>query len=311
MKTKRNIGIILCSFLLVMTSGFMIFTYAKADFQTSKNTSLYEDIRAYAKEHDVEPIDAKIDRVWKAIPGYKGRKVDVEASYQKMKKAKKFDPSMIIFTEVPPAIHLDDLEAQPIYRGNPEKKMVSFIINVAWGDEFIPSILETLEENHVKATFSFDGSWVKKNPDLAEMIYDAGHEIGNHAYSHPDLQEKSKEETKEELQKTNEVIYERLGIVPEWFGPPSGSFNQQTVNVAHELNMKTILWTVDTVDWKKPAPSEMVKRVVSQVENGSMILMHPTDPVEKGLAAMIKEIKAKDLHIGPVGELMSEERIDK
>lgn len=54
----------------------------------------------------------------------------------------------------------------------------------------------------------------------------------------------------------------------------------------------------------------MVKRIVSQVENGFMILIHPTDPVEKGLAAMIKEIKAKNLHIGPVGELVSEARID-
>ena len=75
--------------------------------------------------------------------------------------------------------------------------------------------------------------------------------------------------------------------------------------------MKTILWTVDTVDWKKPAPSEMVRRVLSKVENGSMILMHPTEPVAQGLEAMITEIKAKGLQLGTVSELMSENRIIK
>ena len=74
--------------------------------------------------------------------------------------------------------------------------------------------------------------------------------------------------------------------------------------------MKTILWTVDTVDWKKPAPSEMVRRVVSKVENGSMILMHPTEPVAQGLGSMITEIKAKGLQLGTVSDLMSEKRID-
>ena len=80
----------------------------------------------------------------------------------------------------------------------------------------------------------------------------------------------------DELKKTNDVIEATLGIKPIWFAPPSGSFNQETILVANELGMKTILWTIDTVDWKKPATSEMVARIVSGVSNGSMVLMHPT-----------------------------------
>ena len=92
--------------------------------------------------------------------------------------------------------------------------MVAFLINVAWGNEYIPEILKVLNEHQTKATFFFDGSWVKKNPDLAKMIKEAGHEIGNHAYSHPDLKQRSVAQTKEELQKTNDVIKETLGITP-------------------------------------------------------------------------------------------------
>lgn len=275
----------------------------------SENQPLIEQIQSYADQHNIEPIDAKLDRIWKAIPGYNGLIVDIDASHLKMKKDNDFDEKKLVYTEVPPKIHLNDLAPSPIYRGNPEKPMVALLINVAWGNEFIPPILRALEKKQVKATFFFDGSWVKKNPVLAVMISREGHEIGNHAYSHPDLKSKSPNETMDELQKTNDVIEETLDVKPIWFAPPSGSFNQETILTARRLDMLTILWTVDTVDWKNPPTSEMVTRVVSEVSDGSMILMHPTRPTAEGLDKMIKDIEEKGYVLGTVSEIMSEDRI--
>lgn len=274
----------------------------------AKGVSLHEDIQSFAEKHSTEPVDAKIDPVWKAIPGYSGLKVDIEASYLRMWPGK-FDKNLIVFQEVLPEVRLGDLPPSPIYKGNPEKPMVSFLINVAWGNEFIPKIIETLDRHEAKATFFFDGSWVNNNPDIAKMIHEKGHEIGNHAYSHPDLSRYSKTDTRNEISKTNEVIEKTLGIKPIWFAPPSGSFNEETVKIARELDMYTILWTVDTIDWRKPATSEMVNRVLSQIDNGSMILMHPTKPVAEGLETMIQEIRTKGYVLGTVSEMMSENRI--
>lgn len=271
---------------------------------------LYRKIQAYSDQYKIEPIDAKVDRVWRAIPGYNGMRVDIEASYIEMEANGEFDESKIVYKEVPPNVHLEDLGPEPIYRGNPQKNMIALLINVAWGNEYIPKILKVLDNHQTKATFFFDGSWVEKNPSLAKIIKEAGHEIGNHAYSHPDLKQRSIGQATEELKKTNKVIWETLGIKPKWFAPPSGSFNKSTLQVADQLDMKTILWTVDTVDWKKPAASEMVRRVVSKVENGSMILMHPTKPTAEGLNAMITNIKEKGYQLGTVSDLMSEKRID-
>ena len=276
-----------------------------------KNDELYKEIKAHREEHKIEPIDAKVDRVWKIIPGYNGLDVDIEASYKKMKSDGNFHKNQVVYKETPPNVHLENLAPNPIYRGNPEKPMVALLINVAWGNEYIPEILKILNDHQTKATFFFDGSWVKKNPDIAKMIYREGHEIGNHAYSHPDLNKRSKNDTIQELEKTNALIEETIGIKPKWFAPPSGSFNHVTVQVANDLNMKTILWTVDTVDWRKPSTLEMVRRVVINVDNGSMVLMHPTKPVAEGLEVMIKGIKAKGLKLGTVSDLMSEKRIDK
>ncbi|MFJ8235693.1 polysaccharide deacetylase family protein [Ureibacillus sp. NPDC094379] len=312
---------LLLTIVLMLVCGSFPISYNAAFHDSDRSVKLIskkdemddlrQQIEEFSKQNEVEPIDAKVDKVWKAIPGYNGLRVDIKASLKEMKAKGEFDEKKIIYKEISPKVHLEDLDPQPIYRGNPQKPMVTLLINVAWGNEFIPPILKALKNHKVKATFSFDGSWVKKNPELAKMIYKEGHEIGNHAYSHPDLQKRSEAETMDELKKTNEVIQETLGTTPKWFGPPSGSFNQTTVNVAHQLNMKTILWTVDTVDWKKPETSEMVNRIVSNVENGSIVLMHPTKPVAEGLDAMISGIKEKGLKLGTIGDLMSEKRIDE
>ena len=65
--------------------------------------------------------------------------------------------------------------------------MVSFMINVAWGNEYLPSMLETLRKENVHATFFLDGSWLKKNVEIAKKIQSEGHELSNHAYSHKDM----------------------------------------------------------------------------------------------------------------------------
>lgn len=274
-----------------------------------KNEELYQEIEEYSSQHRTPPIDATIDPIWKAIPGYNGIEVDSDASYGEMKMGGKFDENKIVYKQIPPNVHLEDLDPQPIYKGNPQKPMVSFLINVAWGNEFIPDILETLDKHQIKTTFFFDGSWVKTNPQIAKIIYEAGHEIGNHAYTHPDLESCSRDKTIEELNKTNDIIEEILCVRPIWFAPPSGSFKEETVQIAHELGMRTILWTVDTVDWRKPETSEMVNRVVSKIENGSMVLMHPTKPTAEGLEAMIRDIKGKGYQLGTVSDLMHEGRI--
>lgn len=75
--------------------------------------------------------------------------------------------------------------------------------------------------------------------------------------------------------------------------------------------MKTVMWTVDTVDWKKPTPETLINRVISKIDNGSIVLMHPTEATAKSLNRLIALIKEKELKIGTVSDLMNEERILK
>ncbi|MDP4083082.1 MAG: polysaccharide deacetylase family protein [Bacillota bacterium] len=270
---------------------------------------LYQEIVKNAPKYETEPSDAKIDKIWKAIPGYNGLRVDIAASYKNMKKDGKFSESKLIYKQIKPKIHLNQLPPSPIYKGHPDKPMVSFIINVAWGNEYLSDILATLKKHHIHASFFLEGNWVKKNPDMAKMIIDAGHEIGNHSFSHPDMSKITAERARSEMIKANEVIEATTGKKCKWFAPPSGSYRDETVRIANSLKMKTVMWTVDTVDWQKPTPETLINRVMGKVGNGSMILMHPTEATAKSLDRLITLIEKKNLTIGTVSDLMNETRI--
>lgn len=275
----------------------------------SHKDSLYEKIAAKSEDYYIPAANAKVDPVWKAIPGYNGVKVDIEASYKKMKDDGKFTNDKLVFNQVEPKVHLSDLPPSPIYKGHPDKPMVSFIINVAWGNEYLSDMLTTLKKHNISTSFFLEGRWVQNNPELAKMITDAGHEVGNHSYTHPDMKVISSGKAREEIQKTTEVIEATTGETIRWFAPPSGSYRDEIIKIAAQEKLGTVMWTVDTVDWKKPSPDQLINRVLSKIHNGAMILMHPTDSTAKSLDQLITGIKQKGLQIGTVSELLSEDRV--
>lgn len=270
---------------------------------------LKKQIALKAEELRVEPIDAKVDRVWKAIPGYNGLEVDIEATYKKAISSPKVEASYVM-KEIPPKVSLDDLGAHPIYRGNPEKKMASFMINVAWGNEYIIPMLDTLDKYNVKATFFLDGSWLNKNKELALEIKNRGHELENHAYSHPNMSQLTTARATAEISRTKQLLKDSLGVENKWFAPPSGDFDQETVELAAQQGLKTVLWTIDTVDWKKPSSESVVAKITKGTEAGSLILMHPTAASAGALEGMIQGITQKGLKLGTVSETLSSSRLE-
>ncbi|WP_442600899.1 polysaccharide deacetylase family protein [Paenibacillus sp. KN14-4R] len=270
---------------------------------------LKQQIHQEALNRRIAPIDARVDRVWKLIPGYNGLEVDEEQTFQLAKSKGKLDETSYVFREISPKVSLEALGAHPIYRGNPQKAMVSLMINVAWGNEFLDGMLETLAREKVKATFFFDGTWLSKNEELAKRIRDEGHEVSNHAYSHKNMSTLSRYQAEQEIVKTEQLIATKLGVTNKLFAPPSGDFDQETVEIAASLKLQTILWTLDTVDWKNPGKEAILNKISTRLEAGSTILMHPTVSSSGALERMIQIIKNKGLAIGTVSELISPKRV--
>jgi probable sporulation protein (polysaccharide deacetylase family) len=297
----------------VITSGpvSLYITSKKMDRAalTTQTEQWEEHLKEIAKKKNVAAVNARIDPIWKGIPGYNGLIVDQAATLKRMQQAGRWDESLIVYREQKPAINIEQLSTAPIYRGNPEKPMVSIMVNVAWGNEYLPAILKALEKEKVKATFFLDGSWTKKYPDEAKKIAEAGHEIGSHAYSHPNMSQLSLTRMEQEITKTNAVIAQATGITPTLFAPPSGDFDQRVVDMAARYQMKTILWTADTVDWRKPSPDQWFLNVAPKINNGVLILMHPTESTAQALPRLIQYAKEKKLALGTVSETLSSSRV--
>lgn len=274
--------------------------------------TIKKKIKAEASKRNQRPIDARIDPIWKAIPGYNGRIVDEEITLQKTVRQSKKRSIMWVYREVEPSVNLQNLGAVPIYRGNPKKPAAALMVNVAWGTEHLPAMLEILKQEKIKATFFLDGSWLQKHPNEAKSLKKQGHEIGNHAFSHPMMSRLSVERMDQEIGKTEKQINEILRLKSRWFAPPAGDYNQQVVNQAYKYKMNTVLWTVDTVDWKKSSsPEWMINRVKKQIGNGSLLLTHPTDRTVKALPEMIRIGKRKGIKWGTMSEVLSPKRIDQ
>ncbi|WP_138751542.1 polysaccharide deacetylase family protein [Paenibacillus sinopodophylli] len=275
----------------------------------SERIRLLSIINNEAPKLAIQPVNARIDRVWRAIPGYNGLVVDIEKTLEAALLVPPTDAIPFVFKEVEPNIKLNDLGPHPIYRGNPNKKMISLMINVAWGNEYLDSILNTLKTEQVKATFFLDGSWLNKNKELAVRIQSEGHEMSNHAYTHPDMRTLNRQSQYNQIAKTEALLKTSLQVDNQWFAPPSGSFNQTTVQIAEEMGLKTVLWTIDTIDWQKPPADYVVRKIAAKLEPGALILMHPTATTRDALAGMIRVAKAKGYAIGTVSETLSSNRI--
>ena len=161
-----------------------------------------------------------------------------------------------------------------------------------------------LSDNQVKATFFIGGSWAKRHPESLKSIADAGHELGNHSFTHPHPNRLSKEQNQAEISRTEQLVEEVTGVKTRLYAPPYGEYNRTVLTAAEELGYLTIMWTADTIDWRRPSPETIVKRIEGKLQNGCIILMHPTEPTIQALPVLIKLIKEKGYTIVPVTDII-------
>ncbi len=144
-------------------------------------------------------------------------------------------------------------------------------------------LLEGLRERDVKATFFVTGSNVEAYPEIVKQMKEDGHLIGNHSYSHIQLTAVSHEKAIEEINKTNEAIYNCIGEYPEFIRPPFGSI---TKAMEKEVDMITVLWNIDPLDWCRTNAVCITRCVVNEVEGYDIILLH--DQYESSVQAALQ-----------------------
>lgn len=208
-----------------------------------------------------------------------------------------YTPASVYFGSTPRKV--------PVYYVNTDQKQVAISFDAAWGADKTEKIMEICNEFGVKATFFLVGMWVEKYPDMVKKICDNGFEIGTHSNTHPDMTKLSADAQKLELETSINLIKNITGKPVEIFRAPFGAYNDTLISTAESLDLITIQWDVDSLDWKGLSAMEINNRVLNGVRNGSIILCHNnSDHILDALPIMLDRLIKRGYKVGPVGDLI-------
>ena len=165
-----------------------------------------------------------------------------------------------------------------------------------------------MEKENVKCTFFSVEFWSKKNPEYVKKISDYGHEIGTHSATHPYMSKLDRETIIKELSSSISAIEEITGKKVELFRAPYGDYNDRLIITARELNLYTIQWDVDSLDWKDLSAKQICDRVIKRVKSGSIVLFHNQGlNTAQALPTIISELKGKGYEFVKISDLIYRE----
>lgn len=200
----------------------------------------------------------------------------------------------------------------PIYCVETEEKKVALSFDAAWGNDDTEQLINILKEYDAKATFFVVGAWVDKYPESVKQLHDAGHMIMNHSNTHPNMPALNAVQKLDELNSCNKKIADITGKVPTLFRPPYGDYDNATIEACESLNMFTVQWDVDSLDWKDNATADSIcKRVTSKVKNGSIVLFHnDADHTPEALPNILKNLKEQGYEFVFIEDLIYKENYE-
>ena len=154
-------------------------------------------------------------------------------------------------------------------------KYVAITFDDGPSSSLTPQVLDILKRHGASATFFVLGDNASRNPSILARAVAEGHEIGNHTYSHIKMTSASAETIRSEISRTAAVIESATGRKAKVMRPPYGATNANIVsNMFNNYGMRSILWNIDTQDWRHPGVGVVVQRAVGGAKPGSIILLH-------------------------------------
>lgn len=190
-----------------------------------------------------------------------------------------------------------------VFFGDRDTPAVALTFDDGPSREHTPRILDVLDREDARATFFVLGDRATKMPDLLVEIDEAGHEIGNHTWSHGSMRSMWASQIRDELTRTSDAVYAAIGRRPGLFRPPFGRYAPSALAVIGDLGMNVVLWSVDGEDWDREADAAAAV-VVRNARPGDIVLLHDrTATTAQALPAIIGGLRARGFALVTVSEL--------
>jgi peptidoglycan/xylan/chitin deacetylase (PgdA/CDA1 family) len=155
-----------------------------------------------------------------------------------------------------------------------DRKQLALTYDDGPNDPHTPHLLDVLAKHDVKATFFLIGKHVAAEPEIVRRIATAGHVIGNHTYTHPNLLFCSAQRTHKELSDCEKALSDTVGEHSKLFRPPFGARRPAVLKVARNMGLTTVCWNVTCYDWKLRTAEQVERHATRQISGGDIILLH-------------------------------------
>lgn len=172
-----------------------------------------------------------------------------------------------------------------------EKPMLALTFDDGPNPTSTPVLLDGLKKRGVKVTFFVIGSNAKKHPDIVKQEAQDGHIVGNHTYNHVEITKVSEEVARKEIMDTSKLVEEITGQPTQYMRPPFGAWQKE---LEMELEVMPVLWNVDPLDWTTENEDEIVNKVVTDVKENDIILLHDCYISSVNAALRIVDILQKE-----------------
>lgn len=155
---------------------------------------------------------------------------------------------------------------------NPAPLPVAITFDCSWNDAYTETLLDLLDTYSAHATFFVSSGWAKRYPQRVKELAERGHEVGSHSDSHRALPSLSLDEKAQELLNGKKEIEACTGAAVQWFRPPYGSIDAETLRLCRASGMYCVLWDIDSLDWKNIPTSQICRNILQECRPGDILL---------------------------------------
>ncbi|HYF91850.1 MAG TPA: polysaccharide deacetylase family sporulation protein PdaB [Symbiobacteriaceae bacterium] len=202
---------------------------------------------------------------------------------------------------------------RPIYAAKTDQQVLALTFDISWGQAMAPKVLDVLKQENVKATFFLSGPWAKNHEELVKRIKDDGHQIESHGQEHVDLNTLGREGAARNIGKAHAILQEMTGRAPTYIRPPNGAFSKESVQGAKDLGYATVIWSVDSLDWKNPGVETIINRSTKLIHPGAIVLMHASDSckqTDQALPTVIRTLRQQGYQFLLLDPLIRQHGVD-
>lgn len=189
-----------------------------------------------------------------------------------------------------------------------DDKVIYLTFDAGYENGNVEKILNVLKEQNVPAAFFVLGNLITKNQSLIQRMFDEGHLVCNHTYTHKSMVNKSAEEFKRELTALEDACKELIGQdLDKYYRPPEGRFDEASLKYAQEMGYRTVFWSFAYADWDNNSQISAEKaksKILENIHNGEVMLLHPTSSTNAEiLDEIIATLKSQGYRFGTLDEL--------